>query len=161
MKTIQELEKIIQEEEKKVEEEGGLMEFSMHNLLYEELKSQNDTALNMWLDIMVDYCNNWDERFEFFYDMMYAMVEDGYKPTCNLFAYHLADTIRDNGKIKYIPSDENEMNEVLDIYGRYEKMSNDINKEMFEKYGVIWDSLTVDERMYYMMKSIQDSDDKL
>lgn len=69
MKTFEELEL-----------ESEMTGYSMHELMYKELRSVNNPKLNTWLEVMVDFCNNYDGNFEFFPEMMEAMIKSEYEP---------------------------------------------------------------------------------
>lgn len=160
MRSLEELEN----EYKRQIAEYGMAECSVEDMCYEELLSQKDVALRMWADVMIDYCNNYDGRFEFMYEMFHAMVDDGYKPTYNIFQSYLVDTMRENnGKPKYAPTDESEMDKLLDRYQcqkkeseRYEEFRKYYDNKMIQKFGVEWLSMSGRERLIRMLEDIKD-----
>ena len=115
----------------------------------------NDVALRLFLDVCIDFCNEWD-KLDLMYELWQAMVDGDYQPTCNLFSHYLSDSIGTDGKLKYIPQDEDELNEVIDRYQYWKKAGETFRKEMFEKHGVIWDGLSLQEKMEIQRKDIQE-----
>lgn len=153
MRSLEELEN----EYKRQIAEYGMAECSVEDMCYEELLSQKDVALRMWADVMIDYCNNYDGRFGFMCEMFRAMVEDDYEPTCDIFQSYLVDTMcENNGKPEYAPTDENEMDNLLDRYQCQKKESERLQNEMIQKFGVEWLSMSGRERLIRMLEDIKD-----
>lgn len=141
MKTLQELQKEIAESE----EEYGIPECSLTDLMYRELKSQNDVALTMFLEICIDFCNCYD-RLDLMEEIWEAMIDGDYHPTYNAFQSYLVETMND-GELKYIPQDEDELNAVIDKYQVDKQQSKEFENYHIKEYGVEWLTATGVERM--------------
>lgn len=146
MRSIEE----IQEEYDRNNEGRVIPECDINDMYYEELLSQNDIALRMWAEIMIDYCNCYD-RMDFMYEMFEAMIEDNYKPTYNVFKSYMIH----EDKPRYMPTDEDELNAVLDGRSAWKRSCEEMQNEMVKKFGVEWLSASGDERLRMMMEDLQ------
>jgi len=150
MKTIEELQQEIEDGKNP----HGVPECSLSDLMHRELlaESDGDMAMMMFLDICIDYFNEWD-RIDEMYELWENMVRDEYKPTYDAFKSYMIH----EPKPKYMPTDEDELNEVLDGRSGWKRSCEKTQNEMVEKFGVEWLSMDGDERLAVMMKDMQDN----
>jgi len=149
MKTLRELIKEIEDSEEKY----GIPECSLTDLMYRELLENDDVAMRMFLDVCIDFCNCWD-RLDLMEEIWEAMIEGEYEPTYNIFKTYLVDSMID-GKPRYIPQDEEEMNAVLDEYQRQKKQREEWQNENIRKFGVEWLSMDGRDRLRLMWEDMQ------
>ena len=150
MKTIEELQQEIEDSEK----ENGLPECSLSDLMYRELieASEGDMAMMMFLDICIDYFNCYD-KIDMMYELWESMVRDEYTPTFDAFHSYMVH----EDKPRYMPTCENELNAVLDGRSEWKRSCEKTQNEMVAKFGVEWLSASGEERMWMMMKDMQDN----
>jgi len=130
-------------------------------LMHDEFHNHENPAMRIFHDVLVDWSNecydtndNYDS-IEERDNILMSMCDGEYEPN-SIFIEFLVDSIKD-GKPNYVPTQEHEMNEMLDIYNFRVKSMKEFRDNMFQKHGVIWDNLTDGDKMEIMIKDVQEN----
>ena len=66
---------------------------SRANVFYEYLAEKNDPALDIFLDLCVDFFNNFSGEIDLMEEIWGSMIEYDYQPTYEIFKTHLKEIV--------------------------------------------------------------------